>query len=84
MTKQEAIELGRKDGEEDVLTVLVEQGIGIVRATLSPGHLGWDEGAINAGAAQFAGVPDELRADYYEAYRVAARALAIRLTKEEI
>lgn len=79
MTKQQAIRLGRKDGEADVRNVLEEQGIDVVRATLAPGHVGWDEGAINAGAAAIVGVPDDLHADYYAAYRDAAAALARKL-----
>lgn len=80
MTRNEAISIGRRHGRHDVRTVLAEQGIEAVRATLAPGHLDWDEGAINAGAAQFVGVPEALRADYYEAYRIAARELAVELS----
>jgi len=76
MTREQAIELGRQDGIEDVETVLAEQGIEAVRATLAPGHLGWDEGAINAGVAQIRGVPEEHRTAYYEEYARTARARA--------
>lgn len=82
MTKQQAIDLGRKDGEADVRNVLDEQGIDVIRATLKPGHVAWDEGAINAGAAALSGVPEKLHAAYYAAYRVAAHQLAARLTAD--
>lgn len=79
MTKQEAISKGVVDGVEDVETVLEEQGLDVVVATLKPGHVGWDEGAINAGAAQLSGVPSEHEEAYYEAYAAAARARAEEL-----
>lgn len=76
MTKDEAIELGKRDGIGDVEQVLELQGRDVVIATLRPGHLSWDEDAINAGAHTFAGVPEEYRAAYYEEYARAARERA--------
>jgi hypothetical protein len=73
---------GALDGVEDVETVLKEQGIEAVRATMRPGHVGWDEGAINAGAHRTAGVPEELSEAYYTAYAKAARARAEELAGE--
>lgn len=78
--EQTARERGAAAGHADVENVLAEQGLDVVRATLSPGHVDWDEGAINAGAAEIDGVrADELRQAYYEAYRVAARKRAEEL-----
>jgi hypothetical protein len=62
--------------------VLNEQGRDVVLATLKPGHLSWNEGAINAGAHRIAGVPDEHRAAYYEAYERAAREKAEEIRDE--
>lgn len=76
MTKEQAIEAGAQDGIDDVETVLEEQGRDVVIATLKPGHVAWDEGAINAGAAKLSGIPDEHHEAYYEAYAKAARARA--------
>lgn len=75
MKQSEASAKGRESGIQDVLTVLQEQGIEVLRATLKPGVLGWDEGAINAGAHKQDGVPDtkRLREAYYRAYAKAAR-----------
>lgn len=83
MNEREARDLGVTDGIEDVETVLAEQGLDAVRATLARGHLGWDEGAINAGAHKFAGVPEEHRGAYYEAYASAARQHAEELCAGE-
>ena len=83
MTFEQATALGRKDGEADVREVLAEQGLDVIKATLAPGHVSWDEGAINAGAAALAGVPEKFHRAYYEAYRDAARALAVELTERD-
>ena len=83
MTDQEARDLGTAGGIEDVENVLAEQGIDVIRATLAPGHLGWDEAAINAAAHTFDGVPEEHRAAYYEAYASAARQHADELLAAE-
>lgn len=82
MTKQEAINKGKADGITDVETVLEEQGPDVVAATLQPGHVGWDEGAINAGAARLSGVPTEHEEAYYEAYAAAARTRAEEVAAE--
>jgi hypothetical protein len=71
-----AVVQGEFDGIEDVETVLEEQGRDVVIATLAPGHVAWDEGAINAGAAKLVGIPDEHHEAYYAAYARAARARA--------
>lgn len=76
MTKQEAVARGIDDGIEDVRCVLEEQGMDVVRATLKPGHVGWDEGAIIAGAAHLSGIPEEHEEAYYTAYAKAARMYA--------
>lgn len=39
MDRNEAIKLGEQDGVEDVDTVLEEQGLDVVLATLKPGHV---------------------------------------------
>lgn len=74
-----AIAAGERDGVEDVETVLAEQGIDAVIATLEPGHEAWDEGAINACAAEEMGIPKHLQDLYYGAYARAARARAEEL-----
>lgn len=76
MNREQAIALGAADGQEDVETVLAEQGRDVVIATLKPGHLGWDEGARNAGVAQMQKVPSQHEEAYYEAYAEAGRARA--------
>lgn len=83
MTSQEARDLGVTSGIEDVENVLAEQGLDAVKATLAPGHLGWDEAAINAAAHTFDGVPEEHREAYYEAYASAARQHAEELCEWE-
>lgn len=80
-TKEQAIERGRADGIEDVENVLNEQGRDVVIATLRPGHVEWDEGAVNAGVAQIVGVPDALHEDYYRAYAAAARGRANEIAR---
>lgn len=76
---------GTEDGTEDVDTVLAEQGRDVVIATLASGHVGWDEGAINAGAHKFRpdgrNWTDEQRAAYYEAYAVAGRSRALEISR---
>lgn len=67
---------GSNAGEEDVENVLAEQGREVVIATLAPGHLAWDEGAINAHAHKTDEVPENLKNIYYRAYAIAARARA--------
>lgn len=76
-----AVVLGRQDGIEDVETVLAEQGLAVVRATLAPGHVGWDEGAINAGVAELRHVPPEYHEAYYRAYAESARERAEELVR---
>lgn len=76
MTRKQAERLGRRDGIEDVDTVLAEQGRDSVIATLAPGSVSWDEGAINAGVARIVGVPERLERVYYRAYDEGARARA--------
>jgi hypothetical protein len=80
MTESEAIERGRVDGIHDVETVLAEQGLDAVEASLAPDQLAWDAAAINAGAAEIRGVPAEHREAYYAEYARAARAHALSLT----
>ena len=79
MNAKDARDLGVTSGIEDVENVLAEQGIDAVKATLAPGHLGWDEAAINAAAHKADGVPEEHKAAYYEAYAGAARQHAEEL-----
>ena len=76
LTAARAIRLGRRDGIADVDNVLAEQGAEVVAGTLVAGHLGWDEGAINAGAHRSAGVSDADRSYYYGAYAASARRAA--------
>lgn len=73
---------GIDDGWEEVETVLREQGRDVVVATLKPGHLGWDEGAINAGAHKLSGIPDEMRDVYYRGYEYGARQRAEQVRDE--
>lgn len=81
-SKARAIRLGAEHGIEEVETVLREQGAEVVIGTLSPGHLEWDEGAINGGAAEYAGVPRRHERAYYLAYSKAARARAEEIERE--
>lgn len=74
---------GAAGGVEDVDTVLREQGREVVIATLAPGHLGWDEAAINAAAHRVDGVPDSLKDVYYRAYARAARERAVEIRDEQ-
>ena len=80
----QAAKVGAESGEEEVDTVLQEQGASAVIATLAPGHLGWDEGAINAHAHKADHVDDAFSDLYYKAYAKAARKRAeeIRAEKE--
>lgn len=73
---------GAEGGVEDVETVLREQGRDVVIATLTPGHLGWDEGAINAAAHRADGVEDDFQDLYYKAYATAARKRAEEIRDE--
>jgi len=82
MDIDEARQLGEKAGREDVDNVYNEQGIDALRECQQPGHLDWDEGAINAQAHATDGVPEELREAYYAAYSAAANALANQYLKD--
>lgn len=82
LSEQEVITLAESDGVEDVNTVLDEQGIDVVIATLAPGHVAWDEAAINAGVAEQQNVPREHRELYYSNYARAARERAEELRNE--
>lgn len=79
----EAVVKGEADGEADVETVFNEQGIAAVVATLAPGHAGWDEGAINAGAAKTSSIVPANEGYYYAAYAARASARALELRDEE-
>ena len=81
-TSAEAARRGKAGGIEDVETVLREQGVDVVIATLAPSHLDWDESAINAGAHRFHCVPERFRDAYYRAYAAAAREYAEELRAE--
>lgn len=48
-------------------------------ATIAPGQADWDEGAINARAAQVDGCPAGCEGVYYAAYAAEARATVVRL-----
>lgn len=84
MSAAQAKAIGTIDGISEVNDVLREQGAATVIATLRPGHLGWDEGAINNAAHRFRGVPEKLAKTYYRAYEKAAvsRAKQIRSQHE--
>jgi hypothetical protein len=73
---------GAAGGVEDVDTVLREQGREVVIAAIAPGHLGWDDAAINAAAHRVDGVPDSLKDVYYRAYARAARERAVQIRDE--
>ena len=81
-TAEQARAQGESDGAEEVATVRNEQGDDVVIATLARGHVGWDEGAVNASAHRLAGVPEEHRDAYYEGYEAAARKAAERVRDE--
>lgn len=70
MTKRRARILGALAGIEAVECWCQEQG---EQALLDASLGGWDEPAINAGAAECQGVPRELREVYYVAYARNAR-----------
>jgi hypothetical protein len=74
--------LGAAGGVDDVDNVLAEQGLDVVRATLARGHLGWDEGARDAGAHRHEGIGRGFVDAYYEAYRDSARVRAEALVAE--
>ncbi len=80
ISESRAIEMGTAHGIEAVMDVLNEQGVDAVRACQRPGHVGWDESAINAGVARIVGVPEELESAYYAAYAKAAHAKAEELS----
>lgn len=82
LTLAEAIVKGAEDGIADVDTVLDEQGVDTMIATLAPGHTAWDEGAINAGAAGSRRIPEHLHEVYYRAYAEAARKRAQEIADE--
>ena len=63
--------------------MLEQQGRDAVVATLAPGHLAWDEEAINAGAAGSRGIAREDESAYYEAYARAARQQAEAIRDED-
>jgi len=50
-------------------------------ATIAPGQLGWDEAAINAGAAEIDRCPKGFEEAYYAAYELCARATVRRLAE---
>lgn len=75
----EAIEAGEEDGAEEATNVYNEQGAEVVRATLKPGHLGWDEQAAGARTHAMRGIPEDFAPAYYRAYERSARATAERL-----
>ncbi len=58
----------------------VADGLAEVNNVLRPGHLGWDEDAINNATHRFRNVPERLAKTYYKAYEKAAisRAKQIR------
>lgn len=82
MTEARAIELGTAGGIADADTVFDEQGLDVIRQTLAPGHVAWDEAAINAGAAEVNKVPAELHDAYYAAYTRAGAKRAQELADE--
>lgn len=71
-----AAELGARDGAQEVLTLLAEQGLGALGAA----DLMWGEAARNAAAHRFSLVSDGDAPVYYRAYEQAARATAESLT----
>jgi hypothetical protein len=60
-------------GAADAETVLREQGRDAVVATLAPGHVGWDEAAVNAHAHRVDKIPEHLKEVYYRGYAMGAR-----------
>lgn len=66
-------------GTEEANTVLAEQGRDVVIATLAPGHVGWDEGAISAHTHKADKIPESLRDVYYRAYAMGARDRAVEI-----
>ncbi len=78
MKPETARELGAKAGRDEVNEIYNEQGVDVLRECQRPGHLDWDEGAINAQCHAVDDVPDELRDVYYTAYNDAANELANR------
>ena len=82
-TEAQAITAGKRDGTADVEAVLREQGLAGVVASLQPGQPEWDEGAINAGAAEIVGIPAKFRAKYYRAYAEAGRVRAAQIAAEK-
>jgi len=73
---------GARAGRGEVRDMLREQGLGAVLGTLRDGHVAWDEGAINAGAAEIEGIPSRLEQAYYRAYAAAAAAEVDRLSRQ--
>lgn len=78
----DAFRLGTAGGIADVENVRRERGRETVVGTLASGQLAWDEGARNAGAHVYAGIPTHLEGVYYEAYAAAARARAEEIAAE--
>lgn len=82
VTREKATELGKADGYEAASAVCEERGVDALRRHQSPGHVDWDEGAINAQAHATRGVPEALKGAYYSAYSASANATANRLIRE--
>lgn len=78
----DARDLGDHDGREEVEIVLQDRGLRAVLRTLIDGCIGWDEGAINAGAFETTKLPKRFRSAYYEAYAAGALALVNELASE--
>lgn len=81
MTREEAVQLGKSDGENDAATLAQEHGMAVIRTMVRTGQ-SWSEEAINSGAAAFRKVPTELRDDYYQAFQDGASARARELADE--
>ena len=87
MNATEARKRGREDGAHDVREVVNEERthakkVELLRRSLRPGALGWDEAAINAGVARIVGIPARLERAYYEAYANGANKEARALLAE--
>lgn len=79
----ESVSAGERDGAEDPETMLAEQGIDALRATmLESNRNSWDEAAINAGVAEIKRIPEGHRKAYYEAYEAGACKRAAELLTE--
>lgn len=80
---KQAREKGLDAGASDARNVCQEQGIDVLRSTLKPGQLGWDEAAINAQAYEIDCGDGPSRAAYYAAYEEGARLEAEEISAEE-